>query len=157
MTIRFNVPAIPVAQPRQRHARFGEHIRNYTPTTVGKGAYRKPHPVVEFKHAVREASTTAHPDGPLTGPLRIDLVFVFPRPAGMFWKTKPMPRVPHTKKPDRDNVDKAILDAMKSIIFVDDAQVCDGRIQKWIASGDEQPHVEVTIEQLAATQGGTNQ
>lgn len=152
--ITFTIPAVPVAQPRQRTRvvqKGGKTFpQNYQPQTVGTGADRRPHPVVEFKHAVRKAASEAHAGSPLTGPLRVDLVMVFPRPAGMFWKTKPMPRVPHVKTPDRDNVDKAILDAMKSIIFVDDAQVCDGRIQKFVAAGHEQPHVEVSICEVSS-------
>jgi Holliday junction resolvase RusA-like endonuclease len=38
-----------------------------------------------------------------------------------------MPRLPHTSKPDRDNLDKAVMDALKGIAWIDD--------------GDEQPHV----------------
>ncbi len=54
----------------------------------------------------------------------------------------------HTGRPDRDNLDKAVLDAMKGLIFRDDAQVCAGTIEKWIAAGDEQPHVTIVIEEL---------
>lgn len=149
--IEFTVPAIPCAQPRQRHAVINGQARNYAPTTVGKGVNKRPHPIVEFKHAARRAATEAHPGGPLTGPLRVDVVFVFPRTSNMFWKTRPMPRVPHAKKPDRDNCDKAILDSLKGICFVDDSQVCDGRIEKWIAAGNEQPHVWVRITPVSAS------
>jgi Holliday junction resolvase RusA-like endonuclease len=59
-----------------------------------------------------------------------------------------MPRLPHDKKPDRDNLDKAFMDALKGLAWLDDAQVCQGEIRKWIASGYEQPHVTVRIETL---------
>ena len=78
----------------------------------------------------------------------MDVEFVFPRPGVMVWKKKPMPRVRHTKKPDRDNLEKALMDALKGIVWIDDAQVCDGSIRKWIAAGDEQPGVHVVIRQL---------
>ncbi len=75
-------------------------------------------------------------------------MFVFPRPLKFMWKTRPMPRLPHTIKPDRDNCDKSLLDALASTIISDDKLACDGRITKWIAAGDEQPHVEVTISTM---------
>lgn len=56
-----------------------------------------------------------------------------------------MPRIPHGKKPDRDNCDKSVMDALTGLLWVDDAQVCDGRLTKWIAAGDEQPHVMIEI------------
>ena len=85
---------------------------------------------------------------PLTGPLRCDLTFVMPRPKSMIWKTREMPRAFHASKPDRDNLDKAVMDALKGIAWIDDAQVCQGEIQKWIAGGDEQPHALIRIAEL---------
>lgn len=61
-----------------------------------------------------------------------------------------MPRLPHAKKPDRDNLDKAYLDALRGLLWIDDAQICDGRIEKWIAAGDEQPHVLITVTPIRA-------
>jgi len=66
----------------------------------------------------------------------------------MVWKTRPMPREPHAKNPDRDNCDKALMDALKGLAWNDDSQVCQGEIQKWIAAGNEQPHALVTITKI---------
>lgn len=139
--IVFCVPAVPVAQPRQRHRIVstklgGTFVSNYTPTKA---------PVNAFKATVRLAAATTHYGRPLEGPLRLDAEFVFPRPSNLRWKRRAMPRQRHWKKPDRDNCEKALLDAMRGLMFLDDAQVCDGSIQKWIAAGDEQPHVKVTL------------
>jgi Holliday junction resolvase RusA-like endonuclease len=51
-----------------------------------------------------------------------------------------------TSKRDRDNLDKAVLDALTNVILTDDKLVYDGRIQKWYAEGDELPHTKITIE-----------
>lgn len=59
-----------------------------------------------------------------------------------------MPSIRHIKKPDRDNLDKAVLDALTGIFWIDDCQVCDGRIRKRIASGDESEGVFVSISVL---------
>lgn len=137
--IKVIVPAVPVAQPRARASSWGGHVRLYTPKT---------HPVTEFKATVRMAFQEAYKGPPLTGPLRCNLTFVFPRPQSMIWKKRPMPRAWKPGKPDRDNCDKSVMDALKGIAWIDDAQVCDGRIRKFFAAGDEQPHVIIELEQL---------
>ena len=140
--IRLYIPAIPVAQPRVRATVVAGHASVYTPGTVNG----RPHPIHEFKATVRKIASEKYTGAPLRCAVRVDAIFVFPRPRSDIWKKRPMPRYPHVKKPDRDNLDKGLLDALKGIILEDDRQVCDGRIEKWVASGDEQPHVEVTIQ-----------
>jgi Holliday junction resolvase RusA-like endonuclease len=146
MEIRINVPMTPVAQPRVRFS-LGGHA--YTPRTVGKGAKRKQHPIHAFKKAIMDAAREAYTGPPLDGPLKVDITFVFPRQANKIWKTRPMPRYRHVGKPDRDNLDKAVLDSLVNIgLMVDDCQVCSGTIEKWRAAGDEQPYCEAVITEL---------
>lgn len=153
--LTFRVPAVPVGQPRARASSFRGRVRVHEVTQIkNSDGSRKPHPIVAFKATVRMAAAEVHRGAPLAGPLRCDLEFVLPRPKALFWKTKPMPRVPHVAKPDRDNLDKAVMDALKGLVWLDDCQVCDGRIQKWIAAGDEQPHVVVTITPLPTSGDG---
>lgn len=141
--IEFTVPAIPVAQPRQRHRLMnigGKMLAtNYTPIRD---------PVNSYKATVQMAAQNAMASAPLSGPLRVDMVFVFPRQASKVWKSRPMPRYPHVKKPDRDNLAKSTQDALNGLAWVDDAQICAGEIEKWHAAGDEQPHVEIRIRKL---------
>lgn len=137
--IRFTIPAIPIAQPRQRHALFGGHIRNYTPSK---------HPVNDFKATARLAAAQAYQGPPLEGPLSMSVCFVFPRTKGETWKRREMPRIRHAKKPDRDNCEKSLMDSLRGLLFIDDAQVCAGEVCKWIAAGDEQPHVTVEVRRL---------
>lgn len=142
--LEFTVPALPKAQPRQRHriisAGGRTFAQNYTPTKD---------PVNAFKATVRMAAEEAYQGAPLAGPLRVDLVFVFPRQKAKVWKSRPMPRYPHTGKPDRDNLMKSLQDALNGLVWTDDAIICAGDTQKWHAAGDEQPHVEVRIEKIA--------
>jgi len=137
-SVRFIVPAVPVAQPRIKAAVRGGHAMVYTPK----------HPVDAFKACVRMAFKEVYTGTPLDEPIRCDVEFVFPRPKSMVWRTRAMPRVPHTKKPDRDNCDKAVMDALTGPAWRDDALVCAGEITKWIAAGDEQPHALITISTL---------
>ena len=140
--IELTIPGVPVAQPRQRTRIAGGagkmFTQNYTPAK---------HPVQEFKLAIRRALESQGVADVWRGPVCVDWVAVFPRPSGMVWKRKPMPRYRHTAKPDRDNLDKAILDAFKGVLLADDSQVCSGSMEKWVASGSEQPHVRILISE----------
>jgi len=85
----------------------------------------------------------------MPGPFGVDLYFVFPRPQSIVWKTKPMPGLWHMIKPDRDNLDKAILDSLTGIFWKDDCQVCCGSIRKTVAAGHEPEGVTISIRLLA--------
>lgn len=141
--IRFTVPAVPVAQPRQRVAIIGGHAKTYTPTK---------HAVNAFKASVQHAWMDVYDGGePLSGPLAMRCVFVMPRPKAMLWKSKPMPRAPYTAaKNDWDNLGKSVSDSLVKLAYRDDGQLCRVLVERWIAAGDEQPHVEVTIEAAEA-------
>lgn len=140
--IVFRVAALPIAQPRQRHrvvtAQGRTYAHNYTPTK---------HPVNAFKAAVQLACTAAYQGPPLEGPLRVTLTFVLPRPKAMCWKKRSTPRAWHTSKPDCDNLMKS-LDCLTGLLWRDDTQLCDVRIRKVIAAGDEQPHADIEVETL---------
>lgn len=139
--ISFSVPSIPVAQPRHRIGVVGGKGRAF-------GA-KKSHPVHAFKATVRLAASQAYQGAPLDGPLHLRAVFVMPRSKSQIWKKRPMLRMWHTKAPDKDNLEKSLLDALTGLIWATDAQVCASKTVKVIAAGDEQPHVEVTIRVLA--------
>lgn len=136
------VDAVPVAQPRQRHRVIQSGGRpiaaNYTPGN---------HPVNAYKAAIKAAAVKCKSEI-FTGPLRVEMVFVFPRPKSRVWKTKPMPRERHIAKPDADNLFKSAADALNMIAWRDDSQIAETTIAKWYASGDESPHVEIKITEL---------
>jgi Holliday junction resolvase RusA-like endonuclease len=79
----------------------------------------------------------------------VDVEAVFPRPKALCWKKRPMPRLRHTAKPDRDNLDKCVLDALtQSGVLADDKQACAGEVVKFVAAGGEQPHVVIRVTPL---------
>lgn len=146
--LSITVPAVPVAQPRQRHrivkGKGGRvFASNYTPARD---------PVNAFKATCQMAAESVYKGAPLDGPLIVDFVFVMPRPRAKVWKTKPMPRYPHTGTPDRDNLIKSVQDALNGLVWADDAQIFDGRIEKWVASGDEQSHVEIVVREYGGVE-----
>ncbi len=137
--ISFTVPGLPVAQPRQRHRIIPgkAFVQNYTPTKA---------PVNEFKAAIRLAFAAAFGGGPFAGPLSLSVLFVFPRPKNMVWKSRPMTREYHAKKPDADNLLKSLKDALKGLAWLDDSQVSTVTATKIIAAGGEQARTEVVIQ-----------
>lgn len=142
--IEFTVPGIPVAQPRQRHRVVQGHGRifaqNYMP---------RRDPVNAFKAAVQLAGSRANKYGRLfSGPLMLKIFFVLPRPVAMHWKTKPMDRIWHDKKPDVENLAKAVMDGLTGTLWNDDRQVAMLLVRKVIAHGTEPPHTVITIQEL---------
>lgn len=135
--IAFTVPGVPVPQPRPRACIRGSHASVY-------GA-KSDHAVHAFKATCRLAARQAYRGEPLSTPLVLSLVFVLPRPQGMRWERKPMPRVPHQTKPDLDNLYKSTVDALTGLLWLDDKQIYRDETSKWIAAGDEQPHVRVRV------------
>lgn len=150
--IELRIPAVPVAQPRVRAAfRKGKgaakgQVSMYTPTKIKNAdGTKKDHPIVAFKSTVRMAFERKYSGAPYGLPLRVDCCFVMPRPQKLLRKTDPEGRIPHAQKPDRDNLDKAILDALKGLSWVDDSQISSGLIEKWWAAKNEGPHAIVVI------------
>ena len=145
VTIRINT--LPVAQPRQRFSSFGGFARAYTPTSVGKGKNRKPHPIVEFRRAVAEACKEF--SGPIfTSPLRVNVRFVFPRPKNKVWKNKPMLPYYHDAKPDIDNCCKALWDCLNGVVWEDDSQIAVCTAVKVVAGEENIPYVAISIRPL---------
>lgn len=135
--IKLHIPAVPVAQPRHRIGSVG-----------GKGmAFEAPmtHPVHAFKAVCRIVANEKHEGGPHDGPVRVEGVFVLPRPKNETKKTKPNPRYPHVKRGDIDNFSKTVLDALTGLLWVDDGQVYSLDVRKEVAAAEEKPHVELTI------------
>lgn len=82
------------------------------------------------------------PPRPLSGPIILDLEFVFPWRKSEPKRNRILGKIPMTSKPDRDNMEKTLNDVMTKLGFwTDDAQIFDGRTSKYW--GD---NVGITIE-----------
>jgi Holliday junction resolvase RusA-like endonuclease len=121
------------------HSGGKTYAHNYTPTQD---------PVNVFKAVVKTVAAAAYKGPPLDGPLSVNVRFVMPRPQMKVWKKRPMPRYWHTGKPDHDNLSKAFQDSLNGLLWKDDSQICCSFVEKCVAAGDEQPHVEVEIRVL---------
>lgn len=125
-SLTFFAPGTPKGQPRGRACIRGNHAGIYDPGTADG-----------WKASVRAAAKRGWDGVIFTGPLRVDVAVYFKRPKSHFYTGKRSdvlrPDAPnyHTSKPDRDNLDKAILDALTHAgVWKDDAQVCGGTFTK---------------------------
>ena len=149
-SLEFIIVGDPKGQPRARASRQGGFVRMYTPGSADG-----------WKSLVREAARKAiHESGysggfPIfAGAVRLDLTIWFPRPKSHFTKKGIRPDAPtyHTGKPDRDNCDKAVLDALGSEslqLWRDDAQVASGTINKLYAAPGQAAGARIHILCLA--------
>lgn len=137
--IQIRVTGIPKAQPR--HRAFAQRqkggtfrARVYDPGTAEgwKGM---------IAQAIAENSVKT-----VENPTRIDITWLFPRPQRLLRKRDPEGRIPHVSKPDRDNLDKAVMDALVQLnVLSDDCIVWDGRLTKYYVAKGEAPGAIITI------------
>lgn len=74
----------------------------------------------------------------LKGAVKLDLVFVFK-------KAKSCKKDYHTQRPDLDNLEKAILDGLNKVAFVDDCQVVELNSKKVFSDTDK---ILITVTEL---------
>ena len=111
---------------------------------VGNGFVFTPKKTREYERAVQSMAKGQFGFNPIENkPIRVTLVFCFPRP------NKPKNSQWHIVRPDADNLAKAILDALNGITWDDDALIAELFIQKTYAKEGMSPRVVVTFETIA--------
>ena len=141
-SLSFFALGTPVGQPRPRACIRGRHAGMYDPGTADA-----------WKAAVASAAKAAWDGRIFSGPIRLSLTIYMPRPKHHFRANgvlKPTAPRWHTSKPDRDNVEKAVKDAITHAgIWKDDSLVCDGPTSKVYAAAGQsgaQIHIEEITE-----------
>lgn len=122
---------------------------------TGKGFVRPDNPRTAPWRADVVQAAVAQYDGPLLeGPIKMDYLFLFPRPKNHFRSGKfsdhlknTAPKY-HTQKPDLTKVIRSTEDALTGIVWHDDALVCVRSEEKRYCNGDEKPGVYMRIEAL---------
>jgi Holliday junction resolvase RusA-like endonuclease len=133
--ISFVVPGEPQGKGRARIAKAGKAARLYTPAKT-----------VAYEGLVALAAQGAmRGRGLIHGPVLIELRMLHAVPQSMSKKRKALAlsgAIPCMKKPDTDNVLKAICDACNGVVWRDDVQATDGMFRRrW----SETPGVHVRI------------
>lgn len=104
--------------------------------------------------ASRAMATTGLP--PIEGPVLMDMLVNIPRPKALRPRSGDFAAgpglysyLPCDKKPDLDNLWKAVQDALKGAgVWYDDKQVCHGALDKAYAPADQQPGVYVAVWEI---------
>jgi len=160
--IEFSVHGEPVGQPRHRSqgrlSRSGRvTVHTYSPTHVKnkKTGVRKEHPIMAWKRAIEQQARPHMPREPWRGPIELTIEAYFERPGRLLKKKSPPGTIRHTTKPDRDNVEKAVLDVLKTLgMFVDDCQVSDGGVSKRYVAIGHAPGIRVVARRVIEQEGG---
>ncbi len=136
--VEFFVPGEPVGKGRPRVGKVGQHARLFTPAKT-----------VNYEGLIAHAGSQAMQARALIdGPVLVEMHMGLSIPQSMSKKRKALAvagRVFPTKKPDMDNVIKAIFDGLNGVVWVDDVQVVDTVVRKRYA---ETPGVRVRVVPL---------
>lgn len=125
--VTFEVPGTPHAKQRPRATR--------------RGIMFTPKETVNAETFIRLIASPHFP-APLTGPVAIDVTAIFQPPKS--WSGVKIRRsigAPHCQRPDLDNLQKTVGDALNGVAYVDDAQVAEfacrklwGRVAKTVVT-----------------------
>lgn len=131
----FEVYGDPKGQPRPRAFRRGDRAAVYDPGTA-EG----------WKASIAIAAQHQIPKEPLDCPLKVRMQFFFKRPLRLLSKKAPDEHIRHIGKPDCDNLEKAVLDALTQIgFFRDDSLVCDLHTEKFYSRKNGRPGMWIEI------------
>lgn len=132
MRLVFEIQTRPVPQARPRF-----FVRRHGNKNI-VGAY-DPKQCKTFKEVIAwHAKTAALRQGlrdPATGPISISLIFRMGRNGKDVY---------HTKRPDIDNLAKAVKDALKGIVYADDSQIVEAHLYKQYGG----PEIKIEIHTL---------
>jgi Holliday junction resolvase RusA-like endonuclease len=145
--IVFSIPGTPIAKGRSKSSsRIGVDqsgkqrvfTRHYTPEKTER-----------YENLVRLAAQLAMAGAsPFDTPVALTVAIYLPIPQSWSKKKQDKARtglVGATKKPDADNVLKALKDGMNGVVYVDDARITDVTLQKRYATS---PRVDVVARSL---------
>ena len=131
------IPIEPVAQGRPKFARIGRAVRTYDPAKSRA-----------YKALVAGYAREQYAGAPLVGALVLRVTFYRPI------QTSGSKRLKHDKavgaalptvKPDLDNYFKAVTDALKGIVWVDDNQIVSVDMRKLYGT---KPRTEIEIKEI---------
>ena len=151
------VPGLPVPQGSKRALPIRKKVDGELRIVGSRVVDDNPVSLERWRGDVREAARRAWAGKALLdGPVAIDLVFWLPRPKSHYFTGRRAgvirPDAPKYQavKPDRDKLDRAVLDALTAVVFTDDSRAADGRTRKLYAD-DGRIGVAVRVADLRDT------
>ena len=111
----FFVEGVPQAQARPRKGKYGNI---YSPA-----------PANGWKEAIQATFLQKCGRQEITEPVFLTIHFFFPKKG-----VNPHVSKPHTSRPDKDNLEKVIMDALNKLAWKDDSQVFGSRTAKYWSS-----------------------
>lgn len=136
MGVTFVIKGIPKVKKRPMFSTQGGKVRTYTPKTTAT-----------YENLVK-LKAEENFKRPLNGSIRLAIRFYLPRPKRLIWKRRPMPEIYSDKRPDIDNLAKAVIDGLSGIAFKDDGQIADLHITKKFHAGDDEPKTIVMVNSV---------
>lgn len=136
----FDVLGEPIGQARPRFARIGGHVRTYD---TAKSKDNKAYIRLSAQQAMQEQGFVCSEK-----PLAVEIFAYMSIPASKSKKFKERAidgKEKPTKKPDADNIIKAVLDALNGVCYKDDKQIIDVRCVKAYAVS---PLLRVRIKEV---------
>lgn len=117
MSVKFEVLGVPVGKSRPKFSTVNGHAVAYTPAKTAN--YET---LVKLSYQQKYAGCTFEKNVPLMAD--ITALFPIPKSASKKLQAKMLSgAVRPTKKPDCDNIIKAVLDALNGVAYYDDSQV----------------------------------
>ena len=141
--IHLTIPGQPMGKQRSRarniQTKDGRNFNiNYTPAKT-----------VNYETLIKELFITKYPAFvPLTGAISIDIIAYLSIPVSKSKKQKEAMRngeVFPTTRPDVDNIQKIVFDALQKLAFLNDSQIIRASVKKIYS---DQPRVEIMIGEL---------
>lgn len=134
-SLYLSIPGLPKGKPRPRFNRRSG--RAYTPGDA-----------VELEKWIAAEFRRKYPGHrPFTGPVMVRFTAIFPMPASLTAAARQAAlegRLYHTGKPDKENVEKLLWDALTGVCWVDDSQCQGGGTKRYGLA----PRVDMMIEEL---------
>ena len=143
MQITITISGTPIAKKRPRFVRRGKFVGTYNCQDTEEGKFKW--------ELLRGVLPHRDGDGPLAPagiPVSLDVIFFMPIPASISKKKRGEYEgcaIPHTKKPDLDNLVKFVKDCANGVLWRDDSQVVILTASK---SYHPNPGTEIIIEGL---------
>lgn len=133
--IRMTLHMAPVAKGRPKFSNRGGFVRAYTPEKT-----------VQAENNILAQALAHRPSRPLQERATVHLAFFMPIPKSMpkrELQEAVEEKKPHTKKPDSDNLEKAVWDSLNGVFWRDDSIIWSSSKKKVYSNN---PRIEVFIQ-----------